>query len=232
MKIGVLFTIYVDNDKAYEEAKKTLSTFKSKHELIYYARISKLTKGYRDILKGFHSVKCNDRNILARSWNLGIKEALKDCKYVIFPNLDIELKDYTIDNLVDFAMGDDSIIWSGRCTNTGAKYPEGDFIVNSYTVYDNFAFPMVNKRLFKEVGEFDENFIPAYGEDVDMQYRLELLGKKHTCVENAPFIHFGQVTVNNSPDWVGVNPTQVDEYFVKKWGGIPRQHKFKKPFNK
>ena len=36
------------------------------------------------------------------------------------------------------------------------------------------SFFMVNDRLFKEVGEFDEKFVPAYGEDVDMQYRLEL----------------------------------------------------------
>ena len=232
MKVGLVYTIYIDNDKSYEQAKHSLKSLVSKYELVSYARISKLSQRYKDLLKGFASVKHNDRNILARSWNMGIKEALKECDYVIFPNLDIEASFYTIDNLVDFAKEDDSVMWSGRCSNTGANYPKGNFTVDSYHVYDNFAFPMVNDRLFKEVGEFDENFIPAYGEDVDMQHRIDLAGKKHTCVENAPFIHFGQVTVHNSPDWQGQSPLQVNDYFVKKWGGEPRQHKFKTPFNK
>ena len=176
----------------------------------------------------------NDENILSRSWNRGIKKALGDgCDYVIAPNLDIKLSENTIDNLVSFAQNDDSVMWSGRCSNTGAKYPEGDFVVDSRTVYDNYALFMVNDRLFKEVGEFDENFVPCYGEDVDMQYRIELAGKKHTCVMDAPFIHYGQVTVGNSPDWASKRlQDNAHEYFIRKWGGFPREHKFKTPFNK
>lgn len=234
MEIAFAPTIYIDNDKTFEQAMATLDDVVSKYPIRFYARVTKLDDKYKEILKRFDSVTKNDRNILARSWNKSIEKGFKDgCEFVIIPNLDLKLYDYTIDNLVDFAKEDDSVMWSGRCTNTGAVYPEGDFIVNSYTVYDNFAFPMIGKRLFKEVGKFDENFIPCYGEDVDMQYRIELAGKKHTCVNGARFIHYGQTTVNNSPDWKG-NPMQdkAHEYFIRKWGGFPRQQVYLTPFNK
>lgn len=233
MEIGLVATIYIDNDKTYEQAIETLDCVVSKYPLKLYARVTKLDEKYMDILSRFGSVVNNDANILSRSWNKGIQKAFKDgCEYVIIPNLDIKLYDYTIDNLVDFAKDDDSVVWSGRCTNTGANYPDGDFVVNSYTVYDNFAFPMVGKKLFETVGKFDENFVPCYGEDIDMQYRIELAGQKHTCVSSAPFIHYGQTTANNSQDWIGKTPQdRAHEYFIKKWGGFPRQHKFKTPFD-
>jgi GT2 family glycosyltransferase len=212
----------------------TLDTMKSAHDLVFYARITKLNDKYKSILKRFDDIVKNRKNILARSWNSGIKKALKDgCKYVILPNLDIELAKDTIDNLVDFAKKDDSVMWSGRCSNTGANYPQGDFIVNSFDVYDNFAFFMVNDRLFKEVGEFDEKFVPAYGEDVDLQYRIDLAGKKHTCVDKARFKHHGQTTLKYCH---GVTLEKVkgdtDKYFIRKWGAAPRQQIYKTPFNK
>jgi len=234
MEIAFAPTIYIDNDKTFEQAMATLDTVVSRYPVKFYARVTKLDDKYKGILKRFDRVDKNKENILARSWNKSIKRALKEgCEFVIIPNLDLKLFSYTIDNLVDFAKEDDGVMWSGRCINTGAKYPEGDFVVDSYTVYDNFALPMVGRRLFEEVGEFDENFIPCYGEDVDMQYRIDLLGKKHTCVSGAEFIHYGQTTASNSPDWLGKSPQdRAHAYFIEKWGGFPREHKFKTPFNK
>lgn len=233
-KIGVVCSLYIDNDTTYQQAIHTLDTIKTQHKLVLYGRITKLSNKYKDILKRFDNVVKNNQNLLAKSWNNGIKKALKDgCEYVIVPNLDIELKEDTIDNLVEYALGDDSVIWSGWCTNNTGRFPDDNFIVNSKLVYDNFAFFMVNDRLFKEVGKFDENFIPAYGEDVDMQYRLELAGKKHTCVWMAQFIHFGQTTIKNCKDITesGVKGS-TDAYFIKKWGGLPRHQVYLTPFNK
>lgn len=233
-KIGAVCTLYIDNDFTYAQALHTLDAMRCSSWIKLYARITKLDDKYKDILKRFDDIEYNDENILARSWNKGIEKAFKDdCEYVLFPNLDIHIEENTIDNMIEFSKKDDSVMWSGRCSNTGAHYPDGDFVVNSYTVYDNFAFPMVGKKLFETVGKFDENFIPCYGEDVDMQYRIELAGQKHTCVASAPFIHYGQTTANNSEGWVGKTPQdKAHEYFMEKWGGFPREHKFKTPFNK
>lgn len=233
-KIGVVCSLYIDNDTTYQQAIHTLDTIKTQHKLVLYGRITKLSNKYKDILKRFDNVAKNSQNLLAKSWNNGIQKALKDgCEYVIVPNLDIELKDDTIDNLVEYASKDDSVVWSGWCTNNTGRFSDDNFIVNSKLVYDNFAFFMVNDRLFKEVGKFDEKFIPAYGEDVDMQYRLELAGKKHTCVWMAQFVHFGQTTIKNCK---GITESEVkgstDAYFIKKWGGLPRQQVYLTPFNK
>jgi len=235
MTIGILATVYIDNDVTYNQALRALDTMRSKYKLVFYARVTKLDNNYREILQRFNVVDENSENILSKSWNNGIKKALKEgCTYVIIPNLDIELSDGAIDNLVDYAEKDkESVMWSGRCLNSIANYPSGDFVVNSFEVYDHYAFFMVNDRLFKEVGKFDEKFIPAYGEDVDMQYRIDLKGRKNMCVENARFIHYGQTTVKNSPYWRGHNwQDQAHKYFIEKWGAFPRSQIYKTPFNK
>ncbi len=104
MEIGLVATIYIDNDKTYQQAIETLDCVVSKYPLKLYARVTKLDEKHKDILNRFDKVTKNKQNILAKSWNEGIKQALKDgCEYVIIPNLDIKLYDYTIDNLVDFA---------------------------------------------------------------------------------------------------------------------------------
>lgn len=233
-KIGIVCSLYIDNDTTYKQAMHTLDTMKSEHYLVFYARVTKLNNKYKSILKRFNKVSINKKNLLAKSWNDGIKKALKDgCEYVIVPNLDIELKEDTIDNLVEYASKDDSVVWSGWCSNNTGRFPDDNFIVNSHLVYDNFAFFMVSDRLFKEVGQFDEKFIPAYGEDVDMQYRIELAGKKHTCVWMAKFIHFGQTTIKNCKGvQEGQTKRDTDAYFIEKWGGLPRQQVYLTPFNK
>ena len=233
-KVGVVCSLYIDNDVTYEQAMHTLDTMKSAHDLVFYARITKLNDKYKPILKRFDDIAKNGQNALAKSWNSGIKKALKDgCEYVIVPNLDIELREDTIDNLVEYAGQDDSVVWSGWCTSNTGRFPDDNFIVSSKLMYGNFAFFMVNDRLFKEVGEFDEKFVPAYGEDVDMQYRLELAGKKHTCVWSARFVHFGQTTFKNcNGPKEEETKVKIESYFRKKWGGAPRGQVYLTPFNK
>lgn len=233
-KIGVVCTLYIDNDITYRQAINALKTMKSSHELVFYARITKLKKKYRAILKRFSHVVTNKQNRLAKSWNSGIRKAFKDgCVYAIVPNLDIELNRDAIDYLVEYALGDDSVLWSGWCTNNVGRFPNDNFLVNSNTVYDNYSFFMVGPRLFKEVGKFDEKFAPAYGEDVDLQYRIELAKRKHTCVFMCRFVHYGQTTIKNCK---GVTEKaakrSTDSYFKKKWGGIPRHQIYLRPFNK
>jgi len=234
-KIGIVGTLYIDNDTTYNQAIHTLDTTKSQHDLVFYARITKLDDKYKDILKRFDKVDKNDINCLARSWNMGTKQALKEgCDYVILPNLDLDLEPSTIDILVEYANKHKgkNLIWSGWGTSNLGRFPDWDFVVSSYTVYENFSFFMIDDRLFKEVGEFDEVFKPAYAEDVDMQYRLELKGFKHTCVYDAKFIHFGQTTQKNSIDFKDKRAdAKANAIFVKKWGGEPRQQKFKSPYN-
>jgi len=233
-KVGVVCTLYIDNKETYKQAVHTLKSMKTQHELVKYARVTKLNSQFDKILTRFDKVAYNKKNLLAKSWNDGIKQALKDgCDFVIVPNLDLELFPETIDMLVESATKGSALIWSGWCTNNTGRFPDYDFVVSSYTVYDNFAFFMVSDKLFREVGEFDEIFEPAYAEDVDMQYRLELKGFKHLCVYDAKFIHFGQTTQENSKDFKDVRiDDKSNAKFIEKWGGNPRQHKFRTPYNK
>ena len=102
--------------------------------------------------------------------------------------------------------------------------------------HPNFSCFMISKETVERIGMFDEGFFPAYFEDNDYHYRLKLAGGVDCAIANtrAVFIHYGSRTQNQSlgtpvvpGDLFGKNQA----YFVRKWGGVPGQEKFTRPFN-
>jgi hypothetical protein len=91
---------------------------------------------------------------------------------------------------------------------------------------------------------FDPHFFPAYFEDNDMHYRVQLAYEDvhkqmikypntfHTgSLEMNPQVFRNSMTIKKDPkinSGFGSNQT----YFVRKWGGMPGHEKFKLPFNK
>jgi hypothetical protein len=82
---------------------------------------------------------------------------------------------------------------------------------------------------------FDEQFIPAYHEDNDYHRRLQLagFGDKIFSVP-IPYLHFGSGTLRNvehvNQGW-GARFTACQEYYVRKWGGLPGHETYTTPFN-
>lgn len=87
--------------------------------------------------------------------------------------------------------------------------------------YHNFA--VIGKAYFDKVGYVDENFFPAYYEDVDIVRRGTLAGLKHLELTNALYIHFRSVTLTQEhknvrqDEWFTMNAM----YYNRKWGGSP-----------
>lgn len=85
------------------------------------------------------------------------------------------------------------------------------------------------------VGYFDENFHPAYDEDLDWHRRALLVGSERV---NPPFTgtHVGSATIRSDPLLRAQNgPTHGanDAYYARKWGGAKLgSETFSTPFNR
>jgi len=241
MKIGIGLTIFMETAEQLKLAIDSINSFKSKHELVYYARITKAQEGVCKGLQGVVTMRIgyNRTNCLAGSWNGCIDDLLKEgCDYVIIPNLDVIMEPETIDSLVDFAETHGGVMWSPRMERNCVNRPAGDYVVDyiGSNNYDTYAFFMVNKELFEKVGRFDENFIPAYCEDVDMERRIHFANQIHWCV-NTPFFHLENVSMNYAKNPEKTRNELIEtstgalDYFIRKWGCKPREEGWKSPFN-
>jgi hypothetical protein len=239
-------------------AIESLTTFKShKHSLDIYAFENLCAPGLRDRAQRFFKEwYVNDRNCLAASWNRGIKYGFDNSyDYVIVPNLDVILNDDTIDKLVEYAeKHKDYGMFSPWCTNKDRGRPRKTYDVKpDYTSYDTYAFFMVNRNFLtmeEDIPEFDivtmqsgdtkpmlfdENHKPAYGEDVDMQIRMNAKGLKHVCYYSSKFIHYDCATIrlHSNPGKAMEELTEragSGRYFELKWGGQPREQKYERPW--
>jgi GT2 family glycosyltransferase len=95
-----------------------------------------------------------------------------------------------------------------------------------------FACFAVSKSFLDVIGEFDENFAPAYYEDTDAWRRIRLAG--YQAVSYAPYWHYGNTTRFGSDE----RRAAVDRnlkgnlvYYIEKWGGPPWSERFSSPFD-
>lgn len=85
---------------------------------------------------------------------------------------------------------------------------------------------------FTLVGQFDETFYPAYFEDNDYSYRMQLAGVQQGQ-DNFfnPGVFRNSMTIKKDPS-LNSNFMKNRDNYVKKWGGAPGQEVFKTPYNK
>lgn len=159
-----------------------------------------------------------NRNIgVAGSWNFICRQIYKNYEYAIILN--------------------DDIYW-GRKEWEVEMFIKGNtdkHLITTPLDWCNFILP---KKTFEEVGEFDEEFFPAYFEDNDYAYRMKLQGKS---LYKVPFLipQVHRVSQTMDKEGVGFEFQYVRDGFrnnkkryVEKWGGEPDCETFKKPFNK
>lgn len=103
-----------------------------------------------------------------------------------------------------------------------------------------FAFAAISREVVEEVGQFDEwTFFPAYYEDNDYAYRMQLAGLERTPVP-VDVIHgldesreYGSLTIRSDPRYMAANSRTFVENqrrYVEKWGGLPEQETLTTPW--
>lgn len=174
-----------------------------------YFNVTKITTNVRFI--------SNNPNVgVAASWNqlcdaiFNGTPAAEKCQHALILNDDIylgkkeeEVKKFIIENNVTLA------------TTTGTWCA---FLLNNY--------------IYNKVGLFDNNIFPAYFEDNDYAYRLQLSGYPHTSHEFLnPEIYRNSQTIAKDPS-LNNNFEKNRNYYIQKWGGEPYKETFLTPFNK
>lgn len=169
----------------------------------------------------------NNINCLSRAWNLGIEKAI-ELRYEKFylPNTDIILKDYSLRNAINhLGFGHDFIAMNAHTSMVMFATDNG--LNNSiYEVKNHdmsFSSFVMTRFLYNKIGKFDEQFTPAYYEDVDYLNRIKQAGIKAYRVSNAPFYHYTQGTIktatqleqNDYFDYLKANKQK----YINKWGG-------------
>lgn len=105
---------------------------------------------------------------------------------------------------------------------------------------DGYNIFVITEVGIKKVGLFDENFYPAYFEDIDHWRRVVLSGAKAVNVPGFQFVHgepphWGSTTIHSDPILMSKNKitfANLRDYYVRKWGGPPSNEKFSVPFNR
>lgn len=147
------------------------------------------------------------RNIgVAASWNV-IHSLCHPCP-VIVANDDVKVNRDTCDRIL--SMQEDCIrVWP-------------------------FCLFLIQPHVWTAVGRFDEHFYPACKEDDDYIRRLRLAGftladLPTDAIHHAQGASFAAMTPEQRQefdDW----HRRGEEYYRFKWGGMPRQERFNKPF--
>lgn len=97
-----------------------------------------------------------------------------------------------------------------------------------------------HRSVFQRVGYFDENYWPAYHEDNDLSYRIQLAYGVDSRAPDFAGPLWPKVTVDATLDQVAhgikrggvsVDLVELERYYVRKWGGTSTHETFKTPFD-
>jgi GT2 family glycosyltransferase len=151
---------------------------------------------------------------VAKSWNWGIRQALADgADYVLVLNDDVRLitPDF-IDRLVADVQRDGVILASGRPEHLEPKPNSARPAMSAFCC---------DRRLFEEIGEFDEAYWPAYFEDSDILHRISVSPWKTFFDSDAVFKHWVSSTGREFPKIGRQNRSNWKrnrQRFLDKWG--------------
>lgn len=91
---------------------------------------------------------------------------------------------------------------------------------------------LLSQKTYTFVGQFDEKFYPAYYEDNDYDYRMNLLNvSRSTSKYLNPAVYRNSMTLSRDKNILGTRFIDNRNYYINKWGGLPGEEKYTVPFN-
>jgi len=191
--------------------------------------------------KTFHLLEENDENCLARAWNKGIRRGFeRGADFCLVINLDVLFHPLYLDNLIAFAQATpQAIMWSGDLWKEESTLLTAPIESTTVESAEASGF-LIDRRLFAAVGDFDEQFKPAYYEDVDMWYRIKRAGLRSCRTTTARFFHFESITLQSAlvhNETVTVQNlrsalVENERRYKEKWGGPRGQEIYTTPWGR
>ena len=183
-------------------------------------------------MKGRYYPYCNDRG-LSKSWNEAISNASEGHPDVILLlNDDLFFYENCYDLFLQFIAEQQAASpQMALCYVTGLESGQSPYA--GIVQQQGFACCAITKRAIETVGAFDENFRPAYYEDVDYYRRAALSGLSVVLDERVLVEHERSLTMRLDPD-LAARDAEIKainrDYFSIKWGGDAGSETFRVPF--
>ena len=172
---------------------------------------------------------------LAKAWNYAVDKYCIEKGYdaVVISNDDVIFEQDTTETLVECLLLrqyrerlpiDRECLVVKAWDKKGRKYYHVDELHYGWRDWFNegwFCFA-TSRKLFEEVGRFDERFDPAYGEDTDMAYRIYEAG--FGAISYPSVWHESGTTTRTDPErlrLVGERVREIEAYFLSKHGELP-----------
>src|SRR5438045_1965540 len=184
-----------------------------------------------------------------RTCNRGFEAARGE--YVVFLNNDTQVKARWLDELYETLSRDDKIgiagskllypdgrlqecggiIWRmGDGWNWGRDQNPEDprFCYMRDSDYVSGAALMIKSSLFKQLGKFDEYYVPLYYEDTDLCFKVRKLGYRTVVQPASEVIHFEGASAGTSVTGAGVKRFQAVNHrkFFDRWKDTLAAHRF------
>lgn len=240
-KVSIVIPVYNQFNYTYECLKSIVqNTFDVSYEIVLADDCSTdITQNIGEIVENLKVVKT--------AGNLGFlrncKNAAKHCRgeYIFFLNNDTQVQDGWLTFLVDLMDNDEKIGLAGSklVYPDGSLQEAGGIVWNDATAwnygrlsdpnepefnyvkevdYISGAAIMIRRKLWEEIGGFDERFIPAYCEDSDLAFEVRKHGFKVVYQPKSVVVHFEGKT--NGTD-IGGGQKQYQainqQRFYEKW---------------
>jgi len=149
---------------------------------------------------------------VAASWNLLCNKIFENSDYAVILNDDIYL-----------GYGTETIRSSIQKCNSNQIFLRSE---NSWSMF------IISKEMYQTIGKFDEIFYPAYYEDSDYIYRMNLAGIRQIIDKSLnPFEYRISSTYEKAPDLVNEAMQTNRERYIKKWGGLPLLETYTMPYD-
>ena len=246
MKNDLAIIIPVLNCLSY--SKLMIPTIKTKRPynliLINNGSVDGTREYFNQLKKSYNAlvIHFDENKGCAASWNYGIRQAIRifGSEYFFIPNNDILLHPKTIDVLLE-AIEAPSVALTTATDISGSVSASIDVLSQKLPVTaelvekPEFSCFMLKGSTIDKVGFFDDKFFPAYFEDNDYHYRINLAGLKAIKTNRALYFHYGSRTIKaddriKNVSNLGYNTNR--EYYKEKWGGEPGKEIYTSPFDK
>jgi hypothetical protein len=172
------------------------------------------------------------------AWNLGMQRVLDaGYRYAIISNDDLKFSPGSLRAIYE------TLKETGAATVSPNQQREIRLFNKIDSRYENqgiragadfFCFAVDIEQLTQTAGWFDQNFFPAYFEDNDMHYRMNLSGLTgliHTDYQVFHEVSMTQRFDSKNPVTTGEQFEAHSAYYDKKWGGLPTDETYTTPFN-
>ncbi|OGP75689.1 MAG: hypothetical protein A2V86_15425 [Deltaproteobacteria bacterium RBG_16_49_23] len=208
------------------------------------------TKGLSGKVRNIRLIRSESNLGFVRACNMGAEKARGE--YLLFLNNDTEVTEGWLKAMVGLMENDrtvgvvgaklifpegclqeaGSIVWSDGMTSGYGRGEDPDsppFCYRKEVDYCSGACLLVRKRLFFDLGRFDEIYSPAYFEDADLCLGAKRMGYK--------VAYHPEAAIKHHEHGSGTREKAIDLYyknrlkFVKKWGPVLKKHLKPKPEN-